>query len=251
MSKLFQFSLAISATLLVASSSMAGQLVINDSKGSITGGWDDWANYDNSQISNQDENGTPKVEYLLVNYTDDLLTSVEVWLESGTTRQQYDSLYINTSFTSGSTFYDWDYFAIQGSSTDHGSDLVGDVPSEDGLYTVDSNWIKNSFDDRYVFTSGSSTRQKNPSAIDADFLTLIDSEFKPSTANDDYLKLIYDFSNNGVGGLDLDGGFFVAYTPWCANDVVGGGAPVPEPTTMLLFGTGLIGLAGVSRRKKK
>ncbi|HEB49263.1 MAG TPA: PEP-CTERM sorting domain-containing protein [Desulfobulbus sp.] len=54
---------------------------------------------------------------------------------------------------------------------------------------------------------------------------------------DDYILKIVGVIDNPASGL--------------ATSFDGGIAPVPEPATMLLFGTGLAGLAGVVRKKKK
>ncbi len=118
----------------------------------------------------------------------------------------------------------------------------GELPA-DGLYSVDNP-------ETYLYTTNISNGcTDHPNDIDSKSLSLVDGSF---TRHTDTLinALIYDFT--GLN-LQLTDSFAFAYAPWCANDIIietYTADPVPEPATMLLFGSGLLGLAGLRRKIK-
>ena len=68
-----------------------------------------------------------------------------------------------------------------------------------------------------------------------------------SVAGDYTISIWIDL--NDLGG-DLGSEIDILWgTATCANDVVKGTLHVPEPSTMLLFGTGFLGLAMIGRKK--
>jgi len=205
--------------------------------------WKDWPGTSTAHI---DQLGTPGVTGLDVTVHNGILEKIEVKVAD---RQVYDVLFINTSYagTSDPSWDNWDYLVYDGLvGFSYSANVVGSLPSLNGVYSVNNQ-------DSYTYTtakdgSGWDVRQGNPNGIISSNLVLQSSFPYTISYNATSDILTYSFAN----GIKLNGGFFVAYSEWCANDVIGGGAevPVPEPGTMLLFGTGLAGLAAVSRRRR-
>ena len=106
------------------------------------------------------------------------------------------------------------------------------------VYSLDFDNITWSGDEGYW--SEYRTGQAFQGGYDSDLGGVVSREFNSTLG---YLR----FTFPDLGNVD-EMGFH--WTMACGNDVVeGGGTPVPEPATMLLVGSGLLGLAGYGRKK--
>jgi len=191
-----------------------------------------------------DEIGTPKVESLTVNFNEitGFLETVVVDLEN---RRSFDSLFINTNWDKTVADWEsWDYFVRDDSFDGYGADEsfidgsgITDTENQQGLYSV-----KSAYEYTNVNQWSTDGRDDHANGFTSDSLDILDQYFAPSLAGN---LLTYNFVGKEI---DMSKGFTIAYGPWCMNDIAGGSAPVPEPATMLLFGTGLIGLAGLRRK---
>lgn len=189
----------------------------------------------------KDEYGTPMVSSMTVTWNDSngFLESVLLSLHDNSQIQDFDSLFINADYYDGDTnLENWDYFVHSGGQTNI-LNTNGTVP-KDGLYSVDET-------PGYTLNK-SGGRVGQPNGIQAQDLTFISTLTRTHIAGS--YTISYDFSGTNI---NIGPTFAIAYAPWCANDniiVTHNADPVPEPATMLLFGSGLAGLAGFTRLRR-
>lgn len=127
--------------------------------------------------------------------------------------------------TSGSDYYTWNSPAANNPITL--TNILGDYFNLSSLDVGTKYAILGSFDITGFFSNGTNTTY---SVIDVSSFQNIGLNWLSLT------KVEFSYVSGDFGAID---------------NLVVDAAPIPEPATMLLFGTGLVGLAGTRIRKKK
>lgn len=163
----------------------------------------------------------------------DLFVSTNGWKPYG------EASYLNDNATNGEK---WEYALVMGNHS------PGVTSGETYLYSVEDAGLKSSWaPSGYIYRENQEVQYNS---IGGQTMLATGSwNFNwgsTSQDTDDYLRFVIAYQHFGIVSE-----YGLHWTMSCGNDVIEGSAtaPVPEPATMLLFGAGLIGVAGFGRKR--